>query len=274
MSTSAQNLERIISARDALRIVAADFGIALSDAQLMELSEAFGSIVNRGTISAEIKEGESYSIQRGYYKGGTVRSVSGGGNYTLQSKGTVTPTKSKQTITPDSGYYGLSSVEVGAIPSDYVKPSGTKSITENGTHDVTSFASVEVNVAGSGGGGVVETCTVTVSDTGEECPLFAITTVAENGAVMSYDNIRDITDYENLPRPPYTISNVVCGSTIAILAPEAETDVPYAEVDGGAKFIKAHQVGWASRTKAIPLMFLFVAPETPGAHATIVASYT
>ena len=31
------------------------------------------------------------------------------------------------------------------IPDGYIKPSGNKTITENGTHDVTNFASVVVN---------------------------------------------------------------------------------------------------------------------------------
>ena len=45
----------------------------------------------------------------------TVSGVSGGGNYTLQTK-TVTPTKKQQAINPDAGYYGLSGVTVAAIP--------------------------------------------------------------------------------------------------------------------------------------------------------------
>lgn len=34
------------------------------------------------------------------------------------------------------------------VPDGYIKPTGSKNITSNGTHDVTSYASVIVNVAG------------------------------------------------------------------------------------------------------------------------------
>lgn len=69
----------------------------------------------------------------------------GGDEISLQEK-SVTPTKTAQTVTADSGYDGLSKVNVGAIPSEYIIPSGTKSITENGTHDAKAFESVTVNV--------------------------------------------------------------------------------------------------------------------------------
>ena len=71
---------------------------------------------------------------------------------TEQTK-TVTPTKSTQTVKADDPTtQSLSSVTVNPIPSEYIVPSGSQTITQNGTVDVTSLASVIVNVAGSGGG--------------------------------------------------------------------------------------------------------------------------
>ena len=77
--------------------------------------------------------------------GGTIVTITGE-VVKLQTK-TATPTKSSQTINPDTGFTGMSSVIVNPIPSEYIIPTGTKSITENGTGiDVAEYAEVDVSV--------------------------------------------------------------------------------------------------------------------------------
>lgn len=58
---------------------------------------------------------------------------------------TVTPNTSIQEITPTSADY-LSKVTVNAIPSNYIVPSGTVSITEPGTHDVKKYETANVAI--------------------------------------------------------------------------------------------------------------------------------
>lgn len=115
----ANEITRLSTARNTLRAKAVELGIAQSTALLDALAAAYEDIENRGAVSATVQEGDTYTIPKGYHNGsGTVSGVSGGGNYTLQSK-TVTPTKKQQNITPDSGYYGLSDVTVSAIPEAF-----------------------------------------------------------------------------------------------------------------------------------------------------------
>ena len=116
MSVSEQ-ITRIQSDKSTIRNQLVAFGLVESNADLDDLATAIEGIENRGAVSAQVQEGDTYTIPKGYHNGsGTVSGVAGGGNYQLQSK-SVTPTKAQQNVTPDSGYYGLSDVTVGAIIS-------------------------------------------------------------------------------------------------------------------------------------------------------------
>ena len=118
MSVSEQ-ITRIQSDKSTIRNQLVAFGLVESNADLDDLATAIEGIENRGAVSAQVQEGDTYTIPKGYHNGsGTVSGVAGGGNYQLQSK-SVTPTKAQQNVTPDSGYYGLSDVTVGAIPAAY-----------------------------------------------------------------------------------------------------------------------------------------------------------
>ena len=115
----ATEITRIQTDRNTIRNKLIDFGLVESSANLDACATAIDGIVNRGAVSATVQEGDTYTIPKGYHNGaGTVSGVAGGGSYNLQSK-TVTPTKQQQSITPDSGYYGLSDVTVNAIPQAY-----------------------------------------------------------------------------------------------------------------------------------------------------------
>lgn len=115
----ATELSRIQTDRNTIRSKLVSLGLAASTANLDDCANAIEGIANNGAVTATVQEGDTYTIPAGYHNGtGTVSGVTGGGNYSLQSK-TITPTRSQQAITPDAGYYGLSDVLVGAIPENY-----------------------------------------------------------------------------------------------------------------------------------------------------------
>lgn len=112
-------ISSIETSRNTIRNKLVELGMAASSDKLDKLATAIEGIINQGAVSVTVQEGGTYTIPAGYHNGsGTVSGVSGGGNYTLQTK-TATPTKKQQNIAPDSGYYGLSAVTVAAIPEAY-----------------------------------------------------------------------------------------------------------------------------------------------------------
>ena len=118
-ATISDEILRITTDRNTIRTKLVSMGLATSTDNLDDLASAVSNITDQGAVEATIREGETYTIPAGYHNGsGTVVGIPGGGNYDLQAK-TVTPTKSQQSITPDTGKYGLSSVTVEAIPDNY-----------------------------------------------------------------------------------------------------------------------------------------------------------
>lgn len=118
MSISTE-ISRIQSSKNLIRTKLIELGLATGVDNLDTLASAINDIVNRGAVSVTVQEGDTYTIPAGYHNGsGTVSGVSGGGSYNLQSK-SATPSKKQQSITPDSGYYGLSDVTIAPIPDIY-----------------------------------------------------------------------------------------------------------------------------------------------------------
>ena len=193
MSVSSE-ISRLQTARNTLRTKATDLGIATGTDKLDVLASAYENIVNQGAVSANVKEGETYTIPKGYHNGsGTVSGVAGGGNYTLQSK-SVAPTKKQQNVTPDSGYYGLSDVTVQAIPDQY--------------QDVSSVTATAPDVL---------TGKVFVTDEG----TVTTGTMANNGAVA-----KTLTASE----PSYTVpKGYHSGTGTVSISPETKTATPTTE---------------------------------------------
>lgn len=113
------------------------------------------SVSASGLITASVSKTQSVtpSVSAGYVSIGTSGTVSVSGSNTsqlsTQAAATITPSTSSQTAVA-SGKYTTGAVTVDPIPSQYIIPTGSVSITSNGTVDVTQYASASVNVGGGG----------------------------------------------------------------------------------------------------------------------------
>ena len=159
-------------------------------------------ITANGTYNASADSLDGYSSV-------TVNVPTGGGSPTLQSKSvTYTPTTSTQTdsVSADSGYDGLSGVNVtvAPIPSSYIIPSGSQTITSNGTYDVSALAEAVVNVSGGGSGVQYATGTYTPSQTYDTTGNRAIVTVSEIGFTPTRFILR-VTDKATVSGIQYTV---------------------------------------------------------------------
>lgn len=122
MSISTE-ITRIQKDRNTIRTKLIALGLADTTSNLDALAEAISNIENRGAVQATVVEGSTYTIPAGYHNGsGTVTGLSDvlgdAERYKLQQK-EIEPTKKQQSVKPDEGFYGLSSVTVEAIPAAY-----------------------------------------------------------------------------------------------------------------------------------------------------------
>lgn len=186
-----------------------------------------------GLITAEVSQDEGYTV--GGEKSATKQLSTVAGK-------TITPTTSEQTIA-EAGVYTTGALKVAKIPDSYVQPSGTKSITKNGTHDVKAYESVDVNVASSGG---YPTCTINVElEIMRNCHI-SFYRVVSNSVVC--EKSVELQSSSNTTTT-ITVTSVLCASMIIISGVDAM------EYEFSENIIEEYFEGYYG---------YLVAPTTPG----------
>ena len=238
MSVSTE-ITRITTDRNTIRNKLVNLGLAQSADTLDDLADAVDGIANRGAPTAEVKEGEQYTIQPGYYSGGSVAGVAGGGNYNLQAK-SITPTKQQQSVAPDAGYYGLSGVTVNAIPANF---NDTSAVTA-GAGDVLANKTI-VNAAGQtvagtmpNNGSVSKTLDATEDNQSYAVPAGYHNGSGSVGIVLEEKTATPSASSQNItPTAGKVLSKVTVGAIPAIYGDATNADAAAANILAGKKAV-------------------------------------
>lgn len=155
--TTINNQDKSVTPTEEMQQITADSGYTgLGTVNVGAISSTYvGSGITQRSSSSLTASGATVTVPAGYYEAAASKAVasmtlptSASTTSSGTSKLTITPTTSARYINIPTGYNATASYyTIGAIPSNYIIPSGNKEITANGTNiDVKNYATVSVTV--------------------------------------------------------------------------------------------------------------------------------